>query len=89
MIDEPPFWMVWNPDHPETPKTRYPTRAAAQSAARKMAEKFAYLGAVFFVLKAQSAHQRQVQMCDFIMSEWGIGAPCPYHHTNAQRRARS
>jgi hypothetical protein len=82
MIDQPPFWMVWNPDHPATPKVRYPTRQAATYAARKMASTFAHEGAVFYVLKAQSAHQRQAKVEDWIMAEWGIGAPCPYHHNS-------
>lgn len=85
MIDEPPFWVVWNPDHPETPKQRYQTRQAAQAAARLMAKKFAHLGAVFYVLKAQSCHQQQMKVQDFIMSEWGIGAPCPYHHAQTNK----
>lgn len=80
MIDEPPFWIVWNPDHPRTPRERYKTRKAAQWAARYMADMFAHEGAVFYVMKAQSFHQRQVGMCDSVMSEWGVGAPCPYHH---------
>lgn len=80
MIDEPPFWVVWNPDHPVTPTKRWHTRGSAQREARKLAEIFAHEGAVFYVLKAQSCHQRQVCMQDWVMSEWGIGAPCPYHH---------
>lgn len=85
MIDEPPFWIVWNPEHPATPTTRYRTRGMAQAAARQMADRYAN-GSVFYVLKAQSCHQRQIKMQDFIMSEWGIGAPCPYHHWNGARR---
>jgi hypothetical protein len=82
MIDEPPFWIIWNPEHPATPTTRYMKRWHAQAAARAMAEKIGQ-GSVFYVLKAQSCHQRQLRMCDFIMSEWGIGAPCQYHHLRA------
>lgn len=80
MIDHPPFWVVWNPDHPDTPQKRYTTRKAAQYEARRMADKFSHIGGVFYVLKAQSCHQRQGRVEDWIMVEWGIGAPCPYHH---------
>jgi hypothetical protein len=83
MIDESPFWVVWNPEHPATPTVRYPTRGAATRAAKNMAEKHAHEGATFYVLKAQSYHQQQIVMQTWTMSEWGIGAPCPYHH--AQR----
>jgi hypothetical protein len=85
MIDHPPFWVVWNPDHPVTPQKRFATRKSAQYEARRMAEKFSHEGAVFYVLKAQSCHQRQLQMCDWLMGEWGIGAPCPYHHDRISR----
>jgi hypothetical protein len=79
MIDEPPFWLVWNPDHPTTPTKRYPSRKAASYAARKMAEQFSGGGAVYYVLKTQSAHQMQFKVEDFLMADWGVGAPCPHH----------
>jgi hypothetical protein len=78
-IDEPPFWLVWNPDNPTTPQRRYSSRKAATFAARKMAERFAHEGAVFYVLKTQSAHQKQFKVEDFLMADWGVGAPCPHH----------
>lgn len=80
MIDEPPFWIVWNPDHPAAPKVTYPTRGAATRAAKAMAERHANEGATFFVLKAQSWHQRQVGMVNCLMADWGVGAPCSMHH---------
>jgi hypothetical protein len=87
MIDEPPFWIVWNPLHPETPRQQYKSRALATKAAKSMAEKHAKVGAFFFVMKAQSLHQFQGRHVEWTLAEWGIGAPCPYHHTLAQRRA--
>lgn len=91
MIDEPPFWVIWNPDHPtspDAPPKRFKRRGQAQAAARAMAKECAGRGEVVYVLKAQSCHQQQVAMADFYMAEFGIGAPCPYHHPKAERAAR-
>jgi hypothetical protein len=73
------FWIVWNPSSETPPRVQYKTRKAAQYAARKMAEEYAHEGAYFYVMKAQSCHQVQGTMTDFIIAAWGIGAPCPLH----------
>lgn len=71
-----PFWVVYNPFGQSPPREMHRTRGSATRAARSLARK---TGEVFFVLKAQSAHQQQLAMCDFTLVGWGIGAPCPYH----------
>jgi len=77
---EPCFWIVWNSFSESPPKIQYPTRKAAQFAARAMAEQYANKGDYFYVMKAQSCHQRQAAMCDFLIAPWGTGAPCWLKH---------
>lgn len=71
MTEQRPFWIIWNPNHTATPQNRYPSRAAAQRVARAMAERHSGTGAYFYVMKAQSCHQKQVEMCDFILQQFG------------------
>lgn len=66
-VDEKPFWLTWNPSHPKTPEVRHGTRNSAMFTARMMAARHANEGAAFYVLKAQSVHQMQLQMCDFML----------------------
>lgn len=74
-----PFWMVWGPEHPFD-ETQYRTRKEAQRVARRLAAEHAVRdGSYFYVLKAQSCHQDQGRMVDFIFVPFGVGAPCPYH----------
>lgn len=80
--DEPCFWVIWNPYSETPPTVRFPTRGAAQYAARQMADKYAHEGAYFYVLKAQSCHQRQQKMEDFMIARWGVGAPCDREHAS-------
>ena len=73
------FWIVWNPMSPYPPTIRYPRRKDAQGAARAMAKKYAHEGAYFYVMKAQSCHQMQGGIANFMIAPWGVGAPCPLH----------
>lgn len=66
-----PFWIIWNPLNPSTPQHQYPSRASAQRVARAMAAKHSATGAYFYVMKAQSCHQMQGDMCDFILQQFG------------------
>lgn len=76
-MSEAPFWIVWNPKHagPISLDKKYYTRKAATKAARSLARVGAATGAYYFVMKAQSCHQEQVDMVDFIFSPW-LRAPC-------------
>lgn len=80
MIDEPPFWVIWNPHHPMPPTSMHKSRASATREAKRMAAKFAHEGAYFYVLKVQSCHQMQGKMINTLMSDWGVGVPCQEHH---------
>lgn len=57
---EKPFWLVWNPDHPTTPRVRYDNQKTAEAVAARMAKDIG-LGAVFYVLQGKCAYQHQVK----------------------------
>ena len=91
MTAEAPFWIVWNPITntvftertacPSDPiignAAKFKTRKAATRKAQELA-RCSTDGTFFYVMKAQSCHQQQLGMADFILVPWGIGAPCPY-----------
>lgn len=70
-----PFWIVWAIGLPFN-ETRYLSRKEAQRVARAIAKDSFY---ETYVLKAQSCHQQQMELIDFVMVPFGVGAPCPYH----------
>ena len=71
--EQPPFWLVWNPDG-ITPQYRYNSRISAEQDARMLARKFP--GTEFYVLQPVSAAVTSDVIIRRFQSTDDDGKPC-------------